>query len=174
LLDNIIDCSRFPLPSQALAAKGSRRIGLGITGLADALLMLGLHYGEQAARTQAATLMQTICHAAYRSSIRLAQEKGSFPYFEREPYLQSGFVQTLPVDIRDGIALHGIRNSHLVAIAPAGTSSLLADQKCAGTRWQHTEFHTAGLRMVAMAGNGRRYHCYLASPLCQRTATRAE
>jgi ribonucleoside-diphosphate reductase alpha chain len=131
-LDNIIDCSRFPLAAQAQAATGSRRIGLGITGLGDALLMLGLHYGSAAARKLAANCMQTICHAAYRSSVRLAEEKGCFPFYERQPYLHSAFVQALPVDIRDGIALHGIRNSHLLAIAPAGTISLLAGNVSSG------------------------------------------
>ncbi|MGB5260447.1 MAG: adenosylcobalamin-dependent ribonucleoside-diphosphate reductase, partial [Gammaproteobacteria bacterium] len=132
LLDNVIDCSWFPLEAQAEQARGSRRIGLGITGLADALIMLGLHYGEDAARHEAARAMQTICHAAYHSSIRLAGEKGSFPYFDREHYLQSRFVESLPDDIRSGIATHGIRNSHLTAIAPTGTISLLANNVSSG------------------------------------------
>lgn len=132
LLDGIIECSRFPLPQQAAVARGSRRIGLGITGLGDALLMLGLHYGSDAAREHAAGWMRAICHAAYRASIALAREKGAFPWFEREPYLHSRFVQGLPTDIIDGIAAHGIRNSHLLAIAPAGTISLLAGNVSSG------------------------------------------
>jgi ribonucleoside-diphosphate reductase alpha chain len=132
LLDNVIDCSEFPLQRQAMQARGSRRIGLGITGLADALIMLGLHYGAAPARSEAARAMEIICHAAYRSSIRLAREKGSFPFFEREAYLESNFVRSLPQDIRSGIAEHGIRNSHLTAIAPTGTISLLANNVSSG------------------------------------------
>jgi ribonucleoside-diphosphate reductase alpha chain len=132
LLDNVIDCSEFPLEKQALQARGSRRIGLGITGLADALVMLGLDYGEAAARHEAARVMVTVCHAAYRSSIELARGKGSFPFCEREAYLESRFDRSLPEDIRSGIAEHGIRNSHLTAIAPTGTISLLANNVSSG------------------------------------------
>jgi len=132
LLDNVIDVSHFPLPAQAQAAQQARRLGLGMTGLADALIMLGLHYAQAEARQQAASIMQTICHTAYRTSIALAQEKGSFPGFEPEPYLQGPFVAALPQDIREAIAAHGIRNSHLTAIAPAGTISLLAGNVSSG------------------------------------------
>jgi ribonucleoside-diphosphate reductase alpha chain len=132
LLDNVIDCSEFPLEKQALQARGSRRIGLGITGLADALVMLGLDYGEAAARREAARVMETVCHAAYRTSIELAREKGSFPFYERGAYLDSRFVRSLPEDIRSGIAEHGIRNSHLTAVAPTGTISLLANNVSSG------------------------------------------
>ena len=132
LLDNVIDCSRYPLQAQAGQARGSRRIGLGITGLADALIMLGLHYGEAAARHEAARVMETVCHTAYRSSIQLAREKGCFPFFEREAYLEGRFIRSLPKDIRSGIAEHGIRNSHLTAIAPTGTISLLAGNVSSG------------------------------------------
>ncbi|UCC56808.1 MAG: adenosylcobalamin-dependent ribonucleoside-diphosphate reductase [Gammaproteobacteria bacterium] len=132
LLDNVIDCSDFPLEKQAKQARGSRRIGLGITGLADALIMLGLHYGQAAARHEAARVMQTVCHAAYRTSIELARDKGSFPLFTREAYSESSFVRSLPEDIRAGIREHGIRNSHLTAIAPTGTISLLANNVSSG------------------------------------------
>lgn len=132
LMDNVIDASHFPLPAQAERALGTRRIGLGLTGLADTLIMLGLHYGSEAGRRRAAEFMSTICHAAYRASIQLAREKRSFPYFEREPYLKSPFIQALPEDIREGIARYGIRNSHLTAIAPTGTISLLADNVSSG------------------------------------------
>jgi ribonucleoside-diphosphate reductase alpha chain len=132
LLDNVIDCSAFPLQQQAAQARGSRRIGLGITGLADALIMLGLNYGGERARHEAAGAMQNICHAAYRASVDLAREKGAFPYFDRDAYLQGRFVRSLPADIRTGIATHGIRNSHLTAIAPAGTISLLAGNVSSG------------------------------------------
>jgi len=132
LLDNVIDLSRMPLPQQEEQAKGGRRIGLGVTGLADALIMLGLHYAGEPARALAAQLMRTVCHAAYRSSIALADEKGSYPFFEREACLQRPFIKRLPEDIRDGIAGQGLRNSHLTAIAPTGTISLLANNVSSG------------------------------------------
>lgn len=132
LLDNVINASRFPLSDQQEQAHGSRRIGLGITGLADTLIMLGQHYESESARRQAAAVMECICHEAYRSSIKLAEEKGSFPYFNREKYLEGEFIQSLPKDIQEGIAQHGIRNSHLTAIAPTGTISLLADNISSG------------------------------------------
>jgi ribonucleoside-diphosphate reductase alpha chain len=132
MLDNVIDASRFPLPPQAEMARGTRRVGLGITGLADALMMLGLNYGSETAIAVAGDVMRVICHAAYRESVALAQEKGSFPYFERDKYLQGAFVRDLPQDIRTAIAANGIRNSHLIAIAPTGTISLLAGNVSSG------------------------------------------
>jgi len=131
-LDNIIDCSRFPLQAQEEQARGSRRIGLGVTGLADALIMAGLHYDSDVARQQAAAVMATICHAAYRCSVGLAAEKGVFPFLERQAYLGSRFLQSLPQDIVGQIAQKGIRNSHLTAIAPTGTISLLAGNISSG------------------------------------------
>ena len=131
-LDNVIDVSRYPLPEQAEQARKTRRIGLGITGLADALVLLGLNYDGAAARTLAAHAMQTVRDAAYRTSIALAREKGAFPDLERTAFLASGYGSRLPADIRDAIAVHGIRNSHLLAIAPAGTISLLANNISSG------------------------------------------
>jgi len=131
-LDDVIDVSHFPLPQQRDAVRKARRIGLGITGLADALIMLGLRYGDDASLAFAGDTMRTICHAAYRASIADAEEKGSFPDFQREPYLAAPFVRSLPEDIRDGIARHGIRNSHLLSVAPSGTISLLAGNVSSG------------------------------------------
>jgi ribonucleoside-diphosphate reductase alpha chain len=131
-LDNVIDVSRYPLPAQAEQARSTRRIGLGITGLADALVLLGQRYDSAAARELAARVMQTLRDAAYRASVDLAREKGPFPALDREAFLASGFGSRLPADIRDGIAVHGIRNSHLLAIAPAGTISLLANNCSSG------------------------------------------
>jgi ribonucleoside-diphosphate reductase alpha chain len=132
LLDNVIDASRFPLPQQAENACGSRRIGLGITGLADALVMLGLRYGSDESIAVASKIMRTICHAAYRASTEIAEEKGRFPYFERDRYLQGPFIRSLPEEIQEAIAAHGIRNSHLLAVAPTGTISLLAGNVSSG------------------------------------------
>jgi ribonucleoside-diphosphate reductase alpha chain len=94
--------------------------------------MLGLRYDHEAALAVAADALRAICHAAYRTSTALARDKGSFPYFDRDHYLARPFVAALPEDIRDGIARHGIRNSHLIAIAPAGTISLLANNVSSG------------------------------------------
>ena len=132
LLDDVIDASRFPLPQQAESAQGTRRIGLGVTGLADALLMLGTRYGSDESLNLAREVMSLICHAAYRASIALAEEKGSFPYLDRNKYLEGQFIRRLPEDVRDGIAKGGIRNSHLIAIAPTGTISLLAGNVSSG------------------------------------------
>ena len=127
LLDNVIDLSRYPLPAQQEQARCSRRIGLGITALADAFILLGLHYDSDAARAQAARIMQTLRDAAYRASVEIAREKGPFPCFEAGPYLASPFIRRLPEALQADIARHGIRNSHLLAIAPTGTISLLAN-----------------------------------------------
>jgi ribonucleoside-diphosphate reductase alpha chain len=151
MLDNVITLSRFPLPAQAEQARGSRRIGLGITGLADALILLGLRYDSAAGREQAGAAMRTIGHAAYRASIALAAEKGAFPFFERGPYMASPFVQRLPSDIREGIARGGIRNSHLTAIAPAGTISLIAGNLSSGIE---PVFARTMLRRVRMPDGG--------------------
>jgi ribonucleoside-diphosphate reductase alpha chain len=127
MLDNVIDASSFPLPAQKEQARGSRRIGLGLTGLADALLMLGLRYDSESGRSAAADIMRTICHGAYRASVAIASEKGSFPFFDGRHFLESPFVRALPEDLRNAIGDGGIRNSHLTAIAPTGTISLLAN-----------------------------------------------
>jgi ribonucleoside-diphosphate reductase alpha chain len=131
-LDDVIDVSRYPLPAQADEARRKRRIGLGITGLADALVLLGLDYDSEAARNLAAHTLQTLRDTAYRASIELAREKGGFPDLDRAAFLASGFARRLPADIRDALAAHGIRNSHLLAIAPAGTISLLANNVSSG------------------------------------------
>lgn len=132
LLDNVYDVSGFPLAAQRARALESRRLGLGITGLADALLMLGLRYDTEKARQIAATAMRAVCHSAYRASVGLAREKGAFPAFEASPYLQGELIRTLPENILHDMAQYGIRNSHLTAIAPAGTISLLAGNVSSG------------------------------------------
>lgn len=144
-LDDVLDVTRLPLPQQEEAARSTRRVGLGITGLADALCMLGIRYDTPAARELAATAMRRICHAAYAASIGLAVEKGSFPAFARDQYLASPFVQRLPQALRDRIAAGGIRNSHLTVVAPAGTISLLAGNTSSGIE---PIFEFAGRRRV--------------------------
>ncbi|MGR8921440.1 MAG: adenosylcobalamin-dependent ribonucleoside-diphosphate reductase, partial [Gammaproteobacteria bacterium] len=132
LLDNVIDVSRFALPAQAERARGARRIGIGVTGLADALVMLGLAYGSDAAVAATGALMRRIRDAAYRASSALAVEKGAFPRFDADSYLAAPFVARLPRPLRAAIARDGIRNSHLLAVAPAGTISLLAGNVSSG------------------------------------------
>ena len=132
MLDNVIDISRYPLPEQETQAKAARRIGLGITGLADALIMQGLYYGSEQGRMMASAAMDTIRNAAYRASVELAKEKGAFPLFNKTHYLTRPFIHRLPESIQEGIRQHGIRNSHLIAIAPTGTISLLANNISSG------------------------------------------
>ena len=132
LLDNVIDLSLYPLEPQREQAEGSRRIGLGITGLGSALVMLGLRYDSDKGREQAAGIMRLLRDAAYGASIELAREKGPFPLLDRARYLRRPFILDLPEHLREGIHAHGIRNSHLLAIAPAGSISLLAGNVSSG------------------------------------------
>jgi ribonucleoside-diphosphate reductase alpha chain len=132
LLDIVIDASQFPLQQQADYARGSRRVDLGITGSADTLVMLGLHYGSERSLQVSIEIMRGVCHAAYRASIALAQEKTSFPFLEPNKYARAPFICNLPDDIQSAISSHGIRNSHLIAIAPTGTISLLAGNVSSG------------------------------------------
>ena len=132
MLDNVYDVSGFPLPQQSRTARASRRLGLGITGLADALIMLGLRYDGAMARRVAADAMRSVTEAAYWASVEVARDKGSFPSFDRDRYLSAPFVHALPSELQAAIAHDGIRNSHLTAIAPAGTISLLAGNVSSG------------------------------------------
>ena len=131
-LDNVIDLSGYPLPLQRDTIVASRRIGLGFTGLADALIMLGLNYGEPQAAALAGKIMRRIRHAACRASVGLAREKGAFPRFDPIAFLDTSHARTLPQKLRDGIARDGLRNSHLTAIAPTGSISLLAGNVSSG------------------------------------------
>jgi ribonucleoside-diphosphate reductase alpha chain len=132
MLDNVYAISNFPLAQQRDRALRSRRVGLGITGLADALVMLGIRYGAPESLRIAREAMRTICHSAYHASIELARERSAFPAFAAGPYLASPFVAALPAELQAGIARHGIRNSHLTAIAPTGSTSLLAGNVSSG------------------------------------------
>ncbi len=131
-LDNVIDISNYPLPAQRHEAKSKRRIGLGLTGLADALIMLGVRYGSDRAVQLAGEWMGAISRAAYLASSEIAREKGAFPLFERERYLERPHIAALDVDVRKAIAKHGIRNGCLTSIAPTGTISLFAGNVSSG------------------------------------------
>ncbi len=132
MMDNVVDSSRFPLEAQAQEAHAKRRIGLGVTGLADALLMVGLRYGSDEAAAQTEAWMKQIARAAYLASVELAKEKGAFPLFDAEKYLASGAMQNMDADVRDAIREHGIRNALLTSVAPTGTISLYAGNVSSG------------------------------------------
>ena len=132
MMDNAIDVSRFPLEAQAQEARAKRRIGLGVTGLADALILCKIRYGSPQSLELIRTWLACVSHAAYRASVELAKEKGPFPLYDMNPYLSRSHIQALPPDIYNGIAAHGIRNALLTSIAPTGTISLFADNVSSG------------------------------------------
>ena len=132
MMDNVVDASKFPLEAQAQEAQAKRRIGLGVTGLADALLMVGQRYGSDEAARQTEDWLHAIARAAYLASVDLAKEKGAFPLFDAKGYLASGTMQMMDDDVRDQIAEHGIRNALLTSIAPTGTISLYAGNVSSG------------------------------------------
>jgi ribonucleoside-diphosphate reductase alpha chain len=132
MMDNVIDVSRYPLDQQKHEAFAKRRIGLGLTGLADALVMTGLRYGSEPAAAAAKQWMAAIEHAAYEASVELAREKSPFPLFDRDAYLESGHIRDLPEVLRRRIARHGVRNALLTSIAPTGTISLFAGNVSSG------------------------------------------
>lgn len=133
MMDNVNDVSKFPLPQQAEESRLKRRIGLGVTGLADALAMLGVPYDSPEAVKVAEGIMRRITLAAYQASVDLAREKGAFPAFDAEKYLANEtFASRLPDYLKAAIREHGIRNSHLTSIAPTGTISLVAGNVSSG------------------------------------------
>ncbi|MCC2971265.1 adenosylcobalamin-dependent ribonucleoside-diphosphate reductase [Massilia sp. IC2-476] len=124
MLDLVLDATEWPLPQQAAESQAKRRIGLGFLGLGSALVMLGLRYDSNEGRAMAARIAETLRDAAYATSVELAREKGAFPLFDADQYLQGQFVARLPDWLRDAVRMYGIRNSHLLSIAPTGTISL--------------------------------------------------
>jgi ribonucleoside-diphosphate reductase alpha chain len=132
MLDDAIDVSRFPLDAQAQEAHAKRRMGLGVTGLADALIMCRVRYGSERAAALSGEWMQTIEREAYLASAALAAEKGAFPLYDKDAYLSGETVSRLDADVREAIAAHGIRNALLTSIAPTGTISLFADNVSSG------------------------------------------
>ena len=132
MLDNAIDVSRYPLPRQAEEARAKRRIGLGITGLADALIMCGARYGSARAVALTETWMARFQRAAYLASAALAAEKGAFPLYDADKYLAGEYVAGLPDELRQAIAADGMRNGLVTSVAPTGTISLMADNVSSG------------------------------------------
>lgn len=131
-MDNVVDRARYPLPQQEAEAKAKRRMGLGVTGLANAAEALGHPYGSPGFLEFQEKVLELIAVESYRSSALLAREKGSFPLFRKEEYLSGPFIQKLPEDVREMIRECGLRNSHLTSIAPTGTISLTADNVSSG------------------------------------------
>jgi ribonucleoside-diphosphate reductase alpha chain len=153
MLDNVIDVSRYPLPEQEREARAKRRIGLGVTGLADALILAGARYGGSDAVRLTERWMRTIQRAAYLASVATAREKGAFPLFDRDAYLAGETIRGLDADIREAIALHGIRNALLTSVAPTGTISLFADNVSSGLE---PVFSFRYVRHVLMPDGSRR------------------
>lgn len=153
MMDNTIDVSNFPLPQQEAEARNKRRIGLGITGLADALIMVGARYGSAASIMLIEAWMKRLQRAAYLASVELAREKGPFPLFDRDAYLAGESIRDLDQDVQDAIAQHGIRNALLTSIAPTGTISLLADNISSGLE---PVFSFTYMRSVLMPDGTRR------------------
>jgi ribonucleoside-diphosphate reductase alpha chain len=150
MLDNVLDVTAWPLPEQQLEAQNKRRIGLGYTGLGDALVMLGLPYNTEGARSFAAELTRVMRDEAYLASVDMAIERGAFPLLDAEQYLAAPrFASRLPEEIKDKIRKHGIRNSHLLSIAPTGTISLaFADNASNGIEPPFSWFYTRKKRMM--------------------------
>jgi len=132
MLDNVIDVSRFPLAQQESEAKAKRRIGLGVTGLADALIFCGVRYGSPEAEKLTREWLGAVQRLSYLASADIAAEKGSFTLFDRAPFLAGETVKALPDEVRSAIGRYGIRNALLNSIAPTGTISLLADNVSSG------------------------------------------
>ena len=124
-LDNVLDLTFWPLPQQQQEAQAKRRIGVGFTGLGDALVMLGLRYNSSEGRAMAAQIAERLRNTTYAASIELAQARGAFPLFDADTYLENGtFASRLPEPLKQAIRQYGIRNSHLLSVAPTGTVSL--------------------------------------------------
>ncbi|WOB06008.1 adenosylcobalamin-dependent ribonucleoside-diphosphate reductase [Piscinibacter gummiphilus] len=144
MLDNVLDVTVWPLPQQQEEARNKRRVGLGFTGLGDALIMLNLRYDTPEARAMARRISEVMRDAAYDASVDLAQERGAFPLFNADLFLRKGnFASRLPQRLRERIRAHGLRNSHLLSIAPTGTISLaFADNASNGIEppfsWSYT------------------------------------
>ena len=139
-MDNVVDRATYPLREQELEAKSKRRMGLGVTGVANAIEALGFHYGSERFLQTLEEIMGVIRDVAYTTSVELAMEKGAFPLFT-QAYLESDFAKTLPDHIRNLISNYGIRNSHLLSVAPTGTISLSADNVSSGIEPPYNLFY---------------------------------
>ncbi|MBP6132607.1 adenosylcobalamin-dependent ribonucleoside-diphosphate reductase [Thauera sp.] len=150
MLDNVLEVTHWPLAQQHAEAQSKRRVGLGFTGLGDALIMLGQRYDTAEAREEARKISEFMRNRAYLASSELARERGAFPLFNADLYLSGGnFASRLPTDVKDKIRKHGIRNSHLLSIAPTGTISLaFADNASNGIEPPFSYTYTRRKRMA--------------------------
>ena len=150
MLDNVLDATHWPLEQQLKEAQSKRRVGLGFTGLGDALIMLCLRYDTPAARDMGTKISEYMRDRSYAYSVELAKERGAFPLFNRDMYLSGGnFASRLPADLKDQIRKHGLRNSHLLSIAPTGTISLaFADNASNGIEPPFSWTYTRKKRMA--------------------------
>lgn len=150
MLDNVLEATHWPLEQQHAEAQSKRRVGLGFTGLGDALIMLGKRYDTPEAREEARKISEYMRNRAYLASSDLARERGAFPLFNADLYLSGGnFASRLPADVKDKIRKHGIRNSHLLSIAPTGTISLaFADNASNGIEPPFSYTYTRRKRMA--------------------------
>jgi ribonucleoside-diphosphate reductase alpha chain len=173
MLDNVLDITVWPLPQQQEEARSKRRVGLGFTGLGDALVMLNLRYDTEDARTTASSISATLRDAAYGASVELARERGPFPLFNADLYLSGqSFASRLPQGLKDRIRTHGLRNSHLLSIAPTGTISLaFADNASNGIEppfsWTYTRkkrMPDGSFREYAVEDHAWRLYRYLKGP----------
>lgn len=150
MLDNVLDVTHWPLEQQSKEAASKRRVGLGFTGLGDTLIMLAKRYDTPEAREEARKISEYMRNRAYLASVELARERGAFPLFNADMYLSGGnFASRLPADVKDKIRKHGIRNSHLLSIAPTGTISLaFADNASNGIEPPFSYTYTRRKRMA--------------------------
>ena len=132
MMDNVNDVSTFPLEAQKDEAKKYRRVGIGVTGMANALEYIGYPYASDAYVEEQTRILKTIRDNCYLTSVELAKEKGPFPKFDKDKFCQAVFIKTLPNKIQEEIKEHGVRNSHLLSVAPTGTVSLCADNISSG------------------------------------------
>ncbi|MEM7569969.1 MAG: adenosylcobalamin-dependent ribonucleoside-diphosphate reductase [Pseudomonadota bacterium] len=153
MMDNVVDVSRFPLEAQRREAHAKRRIGLGVTGLADALIMVGQRYGGTRSLKTIDRWLGLVQREAYLASVEIAKEKGAFPLFDKDAYLASPTIQSLDQDVQDAIAQHGIRNALVTSVAPTGTISLFADNVSSGLE---PVFSFTYKRKVLMPDNTRK------------------
>ena len=150
MLDNVLDATHWPLPQQQEEAASKRRVGLGFTGLGNALMMLRLRYDSPEALDMAKRISEFMRDQAYLASVELAKERGAFPLFNADMYLSGGnFASRLPAEVKEQIRKHGIRNSHLLSIAPTGTISLaFADNASNGIEPPFSYTYTRRKRMA--------------------------
>ncbi|MHB8697758.1 MAG: adenosylcobalamin-dependent ribonucleoside-diphosphate reductase [Sulfuricaulis sp.] len=149
MLDNVLTVTPWPLAAQSIESQNKRRIGLGFLGLGTSMVMLGIRYDSNPARELAAEISKVMRDESYRASVNLAREKGKFPLFDSERFLQGKFASRLPEDIRQGIREHGLRNSHLLAIAPTGTITLsFADNASNGIEPPYSWTYTRTKRLA--------------------------